>query len=126
MRIFIVFTILLSIATADKWALLVSGDYGWSNYCITSTVCRGFDILHRAGIAEDHIVYLGFNDIFENEYNPFPGQIFTDPSEGPGMDYGAECRPHIDYQSCHGFTCFHGFHGFSRFSSSFHISQNIV
>ena len=29
-------------------------------------------------------------------------------------------------QSCHGFTCFHGFHGFSRFSSSFHISQNIV
>ena len=81
MKALIVFAILLSIATADKWALFVSGDYGWSNYCITSTICRGFDIIHQSGIAEDHIVFLGFNDIFDNERNPFPGQIFTDPTK---------------------------------------------
>ena len=95
-KLFVLFA-LLSIATADKWALFVSGNHGWHNYCITSTICRGYDILHRAGVAEDHIVYMGFNDVFDSASNPFPGQIFTDESEGPGVDYAAECRPHMDY-----------------------------
>lgn len=97
MKNFLFLIALLSVATADKWALFVSGNNGWFNYCITSTICRGYDILHRAGVPEDHIVYLGFNDVFDSESNPFPGQIFTDESEGPGVDYAAECRPHIDY-----------------------------
>ena len=97
MKNFLFLIALLSVATADKWALFVSGNNGWYNYCITSTICRGYDILHRAGVAEDHIVYLGFNDVFDSPNNPFPGQIFTDQSEGPGVDYAAECRPHIDY-----------------------------
>ncbi|KAK8818664.1 hypothetical protein WA538_003974 [Blastocystis sp. DL] len=88
---------LFSIVAADKWALFVSGNNGYYNYCITSTICRGYDILHRAGVPEDHMVYLGFNDVFDSSSNPFPGQIFTDESEGPGVDYAAECRPHIDY-----------------------------
>lgn len=89
---------LLSIASADKWALFVSGNSGWGNYCITSTICRGFDILHQAGVAEDHIVYMGFNKTFDHSYNPFPGKIYTDQDpDGPGVDYAAECRPHMDY-----------------------------
>ena len=88
---------LLSIATADKWALFVSGNHGWYNYCISSTICRGYDLLHDAGIAEDHIVYMGFNDVWNYPDNPFPGQIFTDTSDGPGVDYAAGCKPHIDY-----------------------------
>ena len=98
MRSLLLVIALLSIASADKWALFVSGNSGWGNYCITSTICRGFDILHQAGVAEDHIVYMGFNKTFDNPSNPFPGKIFTDQDpEGPGVDYAAECRPHIDY-----------------------------
>ena len=83
---------------ADKWALFVSGNNGYYNYCITSTICRGYDILHDAGVAEDHMVYLGFNDVFDSPSNPFPGSIFTDQDpEGPGIDYAPGCRPHIDY-----------------------------
>ena len=88
---------LLSIAAADKWALFVSGNSGWYNYCISSTICRGYDLLYDAGIAEDHIVYMGFNNVWDYEYNPFPGQIFTDISEGSGHDYAAQCKPHLDY-----------------------------
>ena len=92
------FAALLSIAMADKWALFVSGNNGYYNYCITSTICRGYDILHDAGVAEDHMVYLGFNDVFDSPSNPFPGSIFTDQDpEGPGIDYAPGCRPHIDY-----------------------------
>ena len=92
------FAALLSIAMADKWALVVSGNNGYYNYCITSTICRGYDILHDAGVAEDHMVYLGFNDVFDSPSNPFPGSIFTDQDpEGPGIDYAPGCRPHIDY-----------------------------
>lgn len=98
MRSLLLVIALLSIASADKWALFVSGNSGWGNYCITSTICRGFDILHQAGVAEDHIVYMGFNKTFDNPSNPFPGKIFTDQDpEGPGVDYAAECRPHMDY-----------------------------
>lgn len=93
---------LLSIASADKWALFVSGNSGWFNYCISSTICRGFDILHQAGVAEDHIVYMGFNKTFDSPQNPFPGKIFTDQDpDGPGVDYAAECRPHMDYGDEH-------------------------
>lgn len=88
---------LLSVATADKWALFVSAFSGYSNYCITSTVCRGYDIIHDAGIPEDHVVYMGFTNVFEHEKNPFPGKIFTDISEGPGVDYAPGCRYHMDY-----------------------------
>lgn len=60
---------LFSIVAADKWALFVSGNNGYYNYCITSTICRGYDILHRAGVPEDHMEYLGFNDVFDSSSN---------------------------------------------------------
>ena len=95
-KILLVFA-LLSIATADKWALFVSGYNGYDNYCITSTICRGYDIIHNAGIPEDHVVYMGFTDVFEHSKNPYPGKIFTDISDGPGVDYAPGCRYHMDY-----------------------------
>lgn len=97
MRKLLFLAALLSIAAADKWALFVSGNHGWHNYCISSTICRGYDLLQDAGIAEDHIVYMGFNDVWDSPTNPFPGQIFTDTSDGPGHDHAAQCKPHIDY-----------------------------
>ena len=97
MRKLFLLVALISIATADKWALFVSGNNGWYNYCISSTICRGYDLLHDAGVAEDHMVYMGFNDVWDYKNNPFPGQIFTDISEGPGHDYAAQCKPHMDY-----------------------------
>ena len=98
MKFVLYLSILLSVALGDKWALFVSGNYGWFNYCITSTICRGYTILHDAGVPEDHMVYMGFDDILNDPSNPFPGQIFTDPDpEGPGIDYAPGCIPHIDY-----------------------------
>ena len=98
MKFVLFLSILVSVALADKWALFVSGNFGWYNYCITSTICRGYTILHDAGVPEDHMVYMGFNDILHDPDNPYPGQIFTDPDpEGPGIDYAPGCLPHIDY-----------------------------
>lgn len=96
MKFAFVLAALLSLAAADKWALFVSGNKGWRNYCITSTICRGYDILHEAGVPEDHMIYMGFTDVFDADANPYPGKIFTDRSDGPGIDF-SECRPHQDY-----------------------------
>ena len=100
MRSILLLSILVSVVVCDKWALFVSGNYGWFNYCITSTVCRGYTILHDAGVPEDHMVYMGFTDIVKDPDNPFPGKIFTDPDpEGPGIDYAPGCLPHMDYSN---------------------------
>lgn len=73
MRSILLLSILVSVVVCDKWALFVSGNYGWYNYCITSTICRGYTILHDAGVPEDHMVYMGFNDILNDPDNPYPG-----------------------------------------------------
>ena len=67
MRSILLLSILVSVVVCDKWALFVSGNLGWYNYCITSTICRGYTILHDAGVPEDHMVYMGFNDIFNTD-----------------------------------------------------------
>ena len=95
-KLFFLFTI-LCIASADKWALFISARDIWENYSISSTICRGYDLAHDAGFDEDHMIYMGYRDVWDAEENPFPGQIFTDPSEGPGIDYAAGCKNHLDY-----------------------------
>ena len=95
-KLFFLFTI-LCIASADKWAVFISAREMWQNYCISSTICRGYDLVHDAGFDEDHMIYMGYRNVWDAEENPFPGQIFTDPSEGPGIDYAAGCKNHLDY-----------------------------
>ncbi|KAK8795744.1 hypothetical protein WA158_000400 [Blastocystis sp. Blastoise] len=95
----IIFCLLLfSFVEASNWAVLLSAFDKYKNYSITSVVCRAYAILRRNGFDKDHIIYMSFTDNFDSEENPFPGKIFTSPSEGEGEDFAAECRDFIDYK----------------------------
>ncbi|KAK8813086.1 hypothetical protein WA158_002678 [Blastocystis sp. Blastoise] len=92
-KMFIVLGLLLAVASAEKWALFLSANTAWGNYCITSTICPV-----RNGIPRDHIVYFSFDGNFDNDRNPYPGQMFSESSEsGLPEDYAPECRAYIDY-----------------------------
>ncbi|KAK8815201.1 hypothetical protein WA158_003413 [Blastocystis sp. Blastoise] len=89
---------LACVVSADKWVVLVSGNDNFSNYCITSTICRGYALATRNGIPRDHIVYLSPIDNFYGPMNIYPGKMFTKNStDGLPEDYGAECYEYIDY-----------------------------
>ncbi|KAK8792847.1 hypothetical protein WA158_005011 [Blastocystis sp. Blastoise] len=89
--------ILALVVSADKYALIIGSADGWSNYSITSDPCRAYDLMIDSGIDASHIIMMLYSSNFNYYRNPFPGKIFTDPSDGEGIDYAAKCASHIDY-----------------------------
>jgi hypothetical protein len=90
-----VLLVLLVIATptiADQWAVLVAGSSQWYNYRHQSDVCHAYQILHRNGIPDDHIIVMMYDDIAYSDDNPTPGVIINQPG-GPNVYPGV---PH-DY-----------------------------
>ncbi|KAF7255756.1 hypothetical protein EG68_07536 [Paragonimus skrjabini miyazakii] len=61
-----------------NWAVLVAGSDGWSNYRHQSDVCHAYQILAGLGIPKENIITFMYDDIANNEENPFPGKIFND------------------------------------------------
>ena len=58
--------------------------------------------LVRAGIKPENIIFMAYTSILDHRYNPYPGKIFTDPSEttdGDWAQYG--CFNHVDYTNKH-------------------------
>ncbi|CAH8458042.1 unnamed protein product [Heterobilharzia americana] len=61
-----------------KWAVLVAGSNGFSNYRHQADVCHAYQVLLSKGIKPEHIITFMYDDIAHNEENPFPGRIFND------------------------------------------------
>ena len=58
--------------------------------------------LVKAGIKPENIIFMAYTSILDHRYNPYPGKIFTDPSEttdGDWAQYG--CFNHVDYTNKH-------------------------
>ena len=94
MKLAIVF-LLCSVACAaggKNWALLFTGAFGWFNYSVDSNLCHAYQVLHKAGVPDERIVVVMYDDIADNPQNPFPGKLFnnynhTDVYKGAPMDY---------------------------------------
>eukprot|EP00803_Ostreobium_quekettii_P004386 evm.model.scf_42.13 EVM.evm.TU.scf_42.13 scf_42:87319-91346(+) len=93
---------LLTDALAAKkyhWALLIAGSQGWWNYRHQADVCHAYQVLKANGLADDHIIVMVYDDIANNENNPYPGQIFNKPGgadvyPGCAKDYtGLDINP---------------------------------
>ena len=52
--------------TSKKWAVLISGSNGYSNYRHQADVCHAYQILHKHGIPDERIVVMMYDDIAEN------------------------------------------------------------
>lgn len=76
--------LLLALVSADNWAVLVAGSNGYSNYRHQADLCHAYQMLHKHGIPDDHIIIFMYDDIAFNDANPFQGNIINQPN-GPNV-----------------------------------------
>ena len=71
---------------AAHHAVLVAGSNGFYNYRHQADVFHAYQILISYGVPKENIITMAYDDIAKDRYNPFPGQVFNQPSSGPGRD----------------------------------------
>jgi legumain len=76
------------------WALLVAGSNSWWNYRHQADISHAYHVLKNHGVNPDNIVTMMYDDIANNDQNPFPGKIFNRPG-GPDVYAGVK----IDYRT---------------------------
>ena len=90
--------VILSIASADRFAIIIAPRSNWDDYGVQSESCRLYKDLIAGGMKAENIVMMNSKYISEDPFNPFPGELFTDDSpDAPGKDYSHGCIEHIDY-----------------------------
>ena len=89
----------LSVALADRHAIIIAPRYYWDDYGVQSESCRMYKDLVAGGVNPDNIILMSTEKISNHKQNPFPGELFTDDSpDAPGKDYSKGCVEHIDYE----------------------------
>ena len=81
MRFVSVAILVLALAAADNWAVLVAGSDGYWNYRHQADVSHAYQIMRRGGIPADHIITMMYNDVAYDWGNPFPGQLYNRPGD---------------------------------------------
>ncbi|XP_059163374.1 legumain-like [Physella acuta] len=67
-----------------NWALLIAGSSGYINYRHQADICHAYQIMHKAGIPDEQIVVMMYDDIAHNKENPVKGNIINKP-KGPNV-----------------------------------------
>lgn len=81
------FILLICLASADNWAVLVAGSNTYSNYRHQADIYHAYQILVKNKFHPDRIITLAFDDIAHNIKNPFKGKVFNKPThKDPGVD----------------------------------------
>lgn len=87
MRTLILLTIVLTIVSADKWAVLVAGSNTWSNYRHQADIFHAYQLLLKNAFDPQNIITFAYDDIANDLKNPFRGKVFNKPSgQDPGVD----------------------------------------
>jgi legumain len=61
----------------DTWVVLVAGSTSYMNYRHQASVCHMYQVAHRYGIPDDHIIVFMEDDIVNNPSNPFRGAVYN-------------------------------------------------
>jgi len=70
------FSLLLSGAYSERWAVLYAGSNGYSNYRHQADISNMYTQLKNRGFDDKHIIQCQYDDIAQASSNPFKGQIF--------------------------------------------------
>jgi len=70
----------ISLTSADNWAVVVAGSNGYYNYRHQADACHAYQILHKHGIPDSHIVVMMYDDIAQNPQNPTKGVVINHPN----------------------------------------------
>ena len=81
MKFFSIALLILALAAADNWAVLVAGSDGFWNYRHQADVAHAYQIMRKGGIPADHIITMMADDVAMDEENPFRGQLYNHPGD---------------------------------------------
>jgi len=95
LSIALVFCLALLGANAAHYAVLVAGSNMFYNYRHQADIFHAYQSLISYGYNPDHIITFAYDDIAQDIENPFRGQVFNKPTDGPGKDVYAGVK--IDY-----------------------------
>jgi legumain len=79
-----------SLSEADAssaWVVLVAGSNGWGNYRHQSSVYHAYQLAHKAGIPDEHIIVMHYDDLANSPSNPFPGKIYNEIYDPQGENW---------------------------------------
>ena len=100
MKYTLFFIALLSIALADRHAIIIAPRANWPDYGVQSESCRMYKDLVAGGVKPENIILMSTKSVSDSQKNPFPGELFTDDSpDAPGKDYAHGCVEYIDYET---------------------------
>ena len=91
----------LSACSAEKYAVLIAGSNGWSNYRHQADIAHAYTILTEGGISKENIITMMYDDVAHAWRNKFKGQLFNRPDADDGTapkDVYAAVKDHIDYK----------------------------
>uniref|UniRef100_A0A0K0F3T5 legumain n=1 Tax=Strongyloides venezuelensis TaxID=75913 RepID=A0A0K0F3T5_STRVS len=69
-----------TITNSNIKVLLIAGSSGWENYRHQADIGHAYKVLLERNLPEENIVVFAYDDIANNEMNPFPGKIYNHPS----------------------------------------------
>lgn len=94
MKYFSLALLMLALASATNWVVLVCGSEGYGNYRHHADIAHAYQIMKKGGIEADHIITMMYNDVPFSSSNPFPGKLYNHPGddvpdvyEGVVVDY---------------------------------------
>lgn len=79
MRSVLLVVLLLSLAGAKEYAVLVAGSNGYWNYRHQADICHAYQVLIGHGFNPANIILFSYDDVPTDPMNPFPGQLFNHP-----------------------------------------------
>ncbi|CAL1537606.1 unnamed protein product [Lymnaea stagnalis] len=71
-------------AVRKNWVLLIAGSAGYDNYRHQADICHAYQIVHKAGVPDEQIVVMMYDDIANNKENPVKGNVINRP-KGPNV-----------------------------------------
>ena len=81
---------LFRVASAgDPWVVIVAGSNGYQNYRHQADACHAYHVALSRGVPADHVILMMFDDVANNEGNPFMGKLFNTAN---GTDVYAGCK----------------------------------
>ena len=65
---------ILSVALADRHAIIIAPRANWDDYGVQSESCRLYKDLVAGGMSPDNIILMSDDKVTTMKQNPFPGQ----------------------------------------------------
>ncbi|KAK8799483.1 hypothetical protein WA158_006032 [Blastocystis sp. Blastoise] len=78
--------LLVNVAFAEKWAVLVCGSEGYWNYRHQADNAHAYRILINNGYKPENIIVFSINDAPSYKYNPIPNTLYNKPGNS-SIDY---------------------------------------